>query len=457
MQQYLTIWDAVLGPLYIIILTLLAKRYRNKRYGPHHPLRPFFIPGLYVKFGGAIIIALLYQYYYPVGDTVLYHQQAVVINSALNDSFVTWLKLMMHLDYPNNPELYKYIVELPLYYDKSSFSVSAIAAVFGLFNGTTYIPIAFLFSVLCYTGIWSMYTVFTRIFPGYHKQLAVAFLFVPTMLVWSSAIFKDTLAMTGLGWMIFATFRTFVNKDFSLKNILLLIVGFFMVAVIKVYILIAFVPALTLWLLMTYSHRIPNNAARLALNLVFVATIALGFYFFSTEFEKELNRYSLSRVAATSAETRGWIAYSSGLGGSTYDLGEFEPTIWGMLSKFPAAVTVTLFRPYPWESTKIMVLLTSVESILFFFGTLYVLIKVGVIKVFKRIFSNPTLTFFLLFSLIFSFAVGISSYNFGALSRYKIPALPFYAALLLICMWPQSAVNKKPAQVNKLKKRPSLT
>jgi hypothetical protein len=48
------------------------------------------------------------------------------------------------------------------------------------------------------------------------------------------------------------------------------------------------------------------------------------------------------------------------------------------------------------------------------------------------IVKDPYVLFCLVFSLIFAFAVGISSYNFGALSRYKIPCLPFYGAFILI-------------------------
>lgn len=454
MQQYLTIWDAVLGPIFVILITIFAIRYRNKVYKANHPLRRYFLPGLFAKFAGAIVIALLYQFYYPVGDTVVYHNQAVVINSGMNDSIVTWLKLIVGLDFNKNPELYKYIIQLPFYYDPSSYAVSVVAAIFGLLNGTTYMPIAFLFSALCYTGVWAMYVTFVKIFPNNYKQLAVAFLFIPTMLVWSSAVFKDTLCIAGLGWMVYATFRLFVDKDFSFKNIALLVVGFYVVAVIKIYILIAFLPALTLWLLMTYSSRIPNRTIRYFFNVVFIATVVIGFYAFSYQFEKELNRYSLSKVAETSAVTRNWISYTSGLGGSAYDLGYFEPTIWGMLTKFPAAVTVTLFRPFPWEADKLIVFFTSIESILFFFGTIYLLLKKGVVRVFKRIFSNPTLTFFLLYSLIFAFAVGISSYNFGALSRYKIPCLPFYASVILVCLFEKkvSAIS----QVKRLKKTPSF-
>jgi len=37
----------------------------------------------------------------------------------------------------------------------------------------------------------------------------------------------------------------------------------------------------------------------------------------------------------------------------------------------------------------------------------------------------------LIFSIVFGFAVGFTSYNFGALARYKIPVMPFFSFLLL--------------------------
>ncbi|HRA12632.1 MAG TPA: hypothetical protein PKX31_13225, partial [Chitinophagaceae bacterium] len=51
--------------------------------------------------------------------------------------------------------------------------------------------------------------------------------------------------------------------------------------------------------------------------------------------------------------------------------------------------------------------------------------------------------FCLVFTLIFAFAVGISSYNFGTLSRYKIPCLPFYAVALIVIFYK----NKRPNQL----------
>jgi hypothetical protein len=430
-------------PVYLGILIFFAKRYRDRHYPPGHPLRPYYLPGLYVKFFGAIFIGLVYQYYYGGGgDTFNYFHQSNIINSSLNDSFDTWIKLLFRKSPNTNPRLFEYTSQIEFYQDPSSYAVNVIAALVGLLCFNTYIPMALVFAFFAYTGVWAMYRTFTNVYPGFKKQLAIAFLFIPSTFVWGSAIFKDTVCMFGLGWMTYTTFRIFVNRDFSIKNIFLLIFAFYLIAIIKLYILLAFLPAISLWILLSYSHKIRNGGLRFLTWIFFLAITVVGFIFFANEYSKELNKYSLEKVAQTSSVTRDWIAYSSGEEGSSYDLGEFEPTIQGMLTKFPAGVAVTLFRPLPWEAKKLIVGLSALEAICFLLGTLLAFFKNGFLGFFRKVFSDPNLTFFLSFSLIFAFAVGVSSYNFGALSRYKIPCLPFYAALLII-------LYLKPKQIAK--------
>ena len=149
-------------------------------------------------------------------------------------------------------------------------------------------------------------------------------------------------------------------------------------------------------------------------------------------FASDLQRYSLDNIAATAETTRQWLTYQSGDEGSGYDLGEFDPSIFGMLVKFPQAVVVTLFRPFPWEAKKVIVLLSALEALMFVYFTFKAFQKRGIPKTLGLIFKDPNLLFCITFSLIFAFAVGISTYNFGALSRYKIPCLPFFGAFLLI-------------------------
>ncbi|MGZ3838679.1 MAG: hypothetical protein ACXVBI_08925 [Flavisolibacter sp.] len=455
-MQYLTIWDLVLTPIYLLILVAIAKNQRDKRYPVGHPLRKYYLSGLYVKFAGAIFIALVYQFYYEGGDTFNYFHHSQVINSSLDNSFGTWLDLILHKSPDLHPQLYRYTSQLEWYDDPSSYMVAVLGAIFGLLCGTSYLPIAVLFAYFSFTGIWAMYRTFTNLYPTLHKPLAVAFLFIPSTFVWGSALFKDTVCMFGLGWMVYTTFRIFVNRDFSLKNLFMLVLSFYLVAVIKLYILLAFLPALSLWLLLTYSHKIQSSGLRWMTNILFIGITIAGFFFFSQRFANEMNKYSLEKVAGTAATTRGWIAYASGDEGSAYDLGEFDPSLVGMLTKFPQAVVVTLFRPFLWESKKVIVLLSALEALVFLYFTLKA-VGQRKTKIFSDISKDPNLSFCLVFSIIFAFAVGITSYNFGALSRYKIPCLPFYAASLVILLYHNKSIpSTKTHYLKRFRNKASL-
>lgn len=433
MVQNLTLWDFILAPLFILILSVIARKQRDKRYPVGHVLRQYYMKGLYVKFAGAVFIGLIFEYYYGGGDTYHFFYHAKVINSSIDESFNTWLKLILRVPPENNPELYKYISQnLEWYYDPSSYTVVRLTAIFGLFTGTHYLPIAILFAYFSFTGIWAMYRTFANIYPTLYKELAIAFLFIPSTFVWGSGVFKDTVCMFGIGWLTYTTFRLFIYKDFSRKNFILLIFSFYIVYATKLYILMAFIPALSIWLLTTYSTKIKSSALRLISKVAFIGVCVIGFYIILNVFADEFEKYSLENIAATAQNTRAWLAHQSTDGGSGYDLGAFDPSIGGMILKFPQAVVVTLFRPFPWEARKVIVFLSALEALAFIFFTIRAFQKRGIPKTFGLIFKDPNVLFCLVFSIIFAFAVGISSYNFGALSRYKIPCLPFYAAFLMI-------------------------
>jgi hypothetical protein len=408
----------------------MAKRHRDKRYPVGNPLRKYYLPGLYAKFAGVIFIAFVYQYYYQGGDTFNYFRQSRVINSSLDESFSTWIDLLLRRSPDTNPHIYAYSSQMEWYEDPASYSVAVIGALLGLLNGTTYLPIALLFAYISYTGIWAMYKTFSRLYPTIYKQLAIAFLFIPSTIVWGSAIFKDTICMFGLGWMTYCTFRIFLNKDFSMRNIFMLALSFYLVAVIKLYILLAFIPALSLWLLMTYSKKIKIAGLRFLVNIVFLGIVVGAFFFVTSRFSKELDKYSLENVSKTADLTRDWITYASGDEGSAYNIGEFDGSIGSTLTKFPAGVVVTLFRPFPWEVKKVIVALSALEALLFLYFTLKIFFNRR--TKFRRLLKDPTILFCLSFSLIFAFSVGVTTGNFGALSRYKIPCLPFYGAFLVI-------------------------
>jgi len=98
----------------------------------------------------------------------------------------------------------------------------------------------------------------------------------------------------------------------------------------------------------------------------------------------------------------------------------------------PKAINVSLFRPYIWEAKKPMLFIASIEGMITFFMTVRLIFKSGFINFIKMIADNPEVQFCIIFSVIFAFAVGFTSFNFGALARYKIPFMPFYYIALFI-------------------------
>jgi hypothetical protein len=441
-MPFISILDYILLPFYLFIIFLIAFKIRDSKYPPGHPWRPYFIPGLTVKICGAIGIGLIYQYYYGGGDTSNYFFHAQVINSAYSESTSKWFNLVFHIPKWYDGEYYDYISRLYWYEAPSEYTVASITALLGIFTFTTYLPISVLFGTIAFTGIWALFRTFATQYPAFTKYIAWCVLFIPSTVMWGSGIFKDTICMCCLGWLTYGAFRVLINRDFSIKNIIVTIFCFYLVAIIKVYILIAFIPALLLWIVFTYSHSIQSSAGRFFMKFALLLMVPVVFLVFSKTLAASLGKYSLENVAKTSYTTRTYINSVSGDEGSGYDLGAFDPSLGGMLKKFPLAVNVTLFRPYIWETRKVFQLINALEALLFLWVTLKVLFTIGPRTVWRTIKDDPTIQFCLIFAIVFAFAVGISSYNFGALSRYRIPCLPFYAMALVLIYYKNNPIEK---------------
>ena len=120
-------------------------------------------------------------------------------------------------------------------------------------------------------------------------------------------------------------------------------------------------------------------------------------------------------------------------GDNFFDLGPMDGTFTGMLKKFPKAVNAALFRPYIWESSSVVVALSALENFWLFGFLLYILWRTRVWYLLRIITGNPLVLMCILFSVIFGFIIGISTPNFGALVRFKIPLVPFFVAAMFIC------------------------
>ncbi|HET6228100.1 MAG TPA: hypothetical protein VFF27_17605, partial [Bacteroidia bacterium] len=451
---YITITDFILLPIYLFVVFLFASYFKNKYYPKNHPLRRYFMPAFTFKIVGAILLGIIYQYYYKGGDTLNYWHQTDVINSSFSDSFGTWIRLITGSADIYDVDVYKYTTQFYWYgISTPEYLISIMGAIIGLFTMTTYLPTAVIFAALSFIGVWKMYVVFTKLYPRLTRQLAFAFLFIPSVIFWGSGFMKDTVTLSCVGWVTHFFYIIFYENKKIVKNSIFALFFLYIIYIIKSYIVMAFLPAILLWGIGLLSYKIKDTRLILFARYFLYASAIGGIIVIGGRLESEMfGEYNVENVAGKSFVTRDYLyRISNEQDGSGYTLGDFDPTLMGMLQMAPAGVNVTLFRPYLWEARKPIVMISALESLLFLIFTIVAIVRNNPIRLIQRIFADETLQFCLVFTLIFAFAVGISTSNFGSLVRYKIPCLPFYTTFLIILFYPpkQELVLRKERDKNR--------
>ncbi|MEQ9442733.1 MAG: hypothetical protein RIG62_27070 [Cyclobacteriaceae bacterium] len=441
--------DVLVAP--VVLLLVIGIAYFVRPLFTNHQTRPYFLPALGAKIFGALAVGFIYQFYYgggkPSGDTFNYHQNAGIIYEAFGDDPTVGFKLFM-AEGEYTSEIFTYASRMYWFRSPTEYFVIRIIALLGMLTLHSYAAIAILFAAISFSGVWVMYLTFYKFYPKIHLHLALAILFVPSVVFWGSGILKDTITLGALGWATWALVRIFFERKGLLVSAVVLFLALYTIYSIKIYIVLCFLPAALLWIFLSYSSRIPSPAIRwMIAPFVLVISGIIGYYAVLKVGEDNA-QYSIDRVSETAEITARYLAYmGEKQGGSVYTLGDYDFSPLGMLRKFPLAVNVTLFRPYLWEAYNPVMLLSALESFGTLLLTLYVFYRAGLFRALSLIVSNPIILFCLLFAIAFSFAVGISTYNFGSLVRYKIPIFPFYVSGLLILWYHADEQKNKRRQL----------
>lgn len=413
--------DLIVTPVFIFLVYTVA--YIARPYLVDRTTVRYYLPALTVKIVGAIAIGLIYQFYYGGGDTFNFHSRGsrIIWDAFVNQPF-DGVKLFFASD---DPKLYHYVSLIPFYHDTSSYFVVRVAAVFDLFTFSTYSATAVLFALISFIGSWFLFLTFYQIAPTLHRWIAIASFFIPSVFFWGSGIMKDTITLAAVGLVTFSVFHLAFRQKVNIAVLTLLIGGLYILYIVKIYILLTLLPSIILWIFTFHFSRIRSWVLRIITFPIAFSLIVIFAYWAVKEAGEDNPKYSLDALAKTAQVTAYDIRYWTGRNaGSGYSLGELDGSWASMLKLAPQAVNVALFRPYLWEVNNPLMLLSAFES--FSLSAIVLIIFVHPrFKVWKHV-SDPHILFCICFSLVFGFAVGVSTYNFGTLVRYKIPMMPFF-------------------------------
>ncbi|WCT11866.1 hypothetical protein [Mucilaginibacter jinjuensis] len=434
-MEGITALDYILLPFYLWLIYRVAYYYRDKFYPEGHAYRPYFIPGLTAKIFGAIFISMFYWYYYGGGDSYTFFVHSRVINSTFLSAPDTWLRLMTHQADDQNLTDSMALSQMYWYNDVASYTVARVGAFLGLFCFTQYLIINVLVAVISFNGIWLLFICFAQQYTHLIKKIAIAILFMPGPTVWGSGLYKDSLCMFAIGCLCYSAYILFEKKNFRFILIVLLIISILLLVFIKAYIIAMLLPAMILKIILVYKKKTSARFGGRVKFYILLGIMSIGAVFAAKKIISSITITPEDVIETIQHQKDYLLRVSLAQDGSAYNLGDFDPSINGILKMFIPAVNVTLFRPYPWESKSLIQLFNSSESTGVLLLTLYLLFTRNPFKTLKNIYTDPNLIMCLTFTLLFAFIVGVSTYNFGSLSRYKIPCTPFYMLFLMILIF----------------------
>ncbi len=413
--------------------------------------KKYFMWGLLVKLFGGLFFVMVYIYYYGGGDTTDYFNSAnCIINLASENLHAFWKIMLGNMDAEymsafNNDTGY------PVYRgDPKAFAASRFLVPFVLLGLKKFMLATMVLNFLLYFIIFRFYRFLCRLYPHQQMITAIAVLFIPSVLFWGSGLYKDSLTFSFTLLAIVSLYHLIIKPKHMLRYAFYLLLSGYIVVSIKPYILFALLAAVLVWALVQYAQRIKGAFLRFVIMpLLSLLIIGAGIFAFARLGDTVGGYYTGFDAMAKQAVVIQNDLSRDYYGENSFDIGDFEPTMEGMLSKFPQATTAGLYRPFLWDSRSPFMLFSGLENIVLLLLSLYVLFRIGLFRFIKQLTSDPFLLFCFVFAIVMAFFVGLTTANFGALVRYRIPLLPFFVFALLKVYVDNKKYRKEKTTVTK--------
>lgn len=438
LATFFSLVDLAIFPACFLILYFIIRAKARKQKDAR--IKRLYFRAFYFKLICVFAFVMLTEFYFKGGDTALYYQATQDLRAAIKDD-------------PNNLQVVletsKLTYKSPLfdyfYYDgytgdltynymmaQENFAPPKLALIPSYIFGNSYLCISMIFGFFALGGVIRLFKTFYHYYPTAYREIALACLFLPSVSYWSSGLLKDPITFGCIGYITYGLLNIFTKKTKILISLAIIIGSGFLLFTIKPYILLVLVMAVLIWQFAEFNKQIENKTLRgIFAGMTFMASIGVALLILQyLTSGANAQQYQLDKIAGNAEYQREMfsaISQSSGGSDSYFTINTSNP----FLMVF-GGVTATFYRPFLWEINSPIALLSASESFVFLALTLLFIFRRGIKKFFKVPFSDPRILMCFVFAFVFAVAVGISSANFGALSRYKIPCMPFYLVMILL-------------------------
>lgn len=380
-------------------------------------MRSFFWPALLFKLVAGFCVGFLYFYHYGQGDTILYWRDGMEVARSITNNPAGALGFFW------DDSTYTEILSALNHQAPRSLFFVKIAGLLALLTGGNYWMMSALLSFISFLGAWYLFGKVVISFPSTRIAAAIAFLFYPSVVFWSSGLIKESLGLAAILVLAGCTLTIVQASKPTMSEWLLALVSLWIGWNLKYYWLGIFLPvAITTILVYIIKMRRPQLARHEVILWVFLFLVlmigasSIHPNFYPSRFATVIYQNNQEFMRLTDAQ--GAVHFNN-----------LQPTLTSVLVNSPAALVAGLFRPFFWESSNILSVLAGIENLIL------VVIVVLAFPAFFRIRQSPHRLLVLavvVYIALLATLLALSTPNFGTLSRYKVGVLPFLIFVSLL-------------------------
>jgi hypothetical protein len=360
------------------------------------------------------------------GDTLAYAETGRMIARLLENHF-DWAA----------PESLRMVLQQPSVFDdlvmgggrNSTASMDAICGwVLLVVRGSDYAA-HLCFSGAALAGAIGIYKAFRDAYPDCPSPpLFGATVLFPSIAFWTSALHKETICIAGLGAFLMG-WRALRKRQVG-RVLIFLPLGFTLMFIVRVHMMPPVFAGLAVFWMLTRLRR-TRGVERAVFGPAYFGLALLGLALSTiaiTRLAPWLGVDQIRDIVITKQQS-----WAFARGGSSFDAPDDAgpQTLARQILRLPLALLNALFRPQLFDVNNVAALLSAIEMTTITWLLVRAVRSLGLGGLVERTQRSPFLAMCFLVTFLGGAIVGLVTFNFGSLARYRVPILPFYGAFIV--------------------------
>lgn len=377
----------------------------------------WFIVVFGLKLIAGITLTMLYTYYYTdrsTADIFKYFDDSKVMFNALKTHPTDYFKMLFGINNDTSYFNVTYYDQMRFWYSEyptNIFSDSHIIIRFNAFVqlfsfGHFQVHNVFI-NFISLLGLTAIYKTAVHFLRTNHKLLFYFIFLAPSVVFWGSGLLKESIIFFGIGMILYHSYQ--LTKKVGWKSIVMWFIGLILICYSKMYIIAAFIPA---FLGVIFHQKIIKRN-------VWLAYLSGFLFVLITCFILAMAPLKVNPFQLIIAKQHDFISLLNEVpGNSTFNTPLLENTT-DIFVQLPMALATTFLRPFLWEINSPLIFMSAAENLDLIFLILFAIY-------FRKTSPNMGIILFCLsFVISLYLIIGLTVPNFGAIARYKVPAIPF--------------------------------